>query len=99
MLAGHVALRNIGQGPFYAIGLLRAGDEVRVYTEKNVYTYAVREQQTVQPTDLGVTAATGPPQLTLLTCSGWDAAAHAYTQRLVVMADLVRVEPAAGAGN
>jgi len=30
----------------------------------------------------------------LLTCTGWDASAHAYTQRLVVMADLVRVEPA-----
>jgi LPXTG-site transpeptidase (sortase) family protein len=91
VLAGHVTLRGGIKGPFHYLEQLSMGTQVLVYTERNLYTYVVREQVVVEPTDMYVTYATDKPQLTLLTCSVWDSAKRTYTKRQVAFADLIAV--------
>jgi LPXTG-site transpeptidase (sortase) family protein len=92
VLAGHVTVKGLGDGPFRYLEELNEGAEVLVYTEENVYTYAVKEQLTVNETDLGVTLPTTNPQLTLITCTGWDTDLSIYRFRRVVVAELVSSE-------
>lgn len=92
-LAGHVTLRDGGNGPFRYIYDLRYGDTVFVYTERNIYEYKVRDQFTVEATDMSAIAPTHESQLTLITCSDWDAITGFYTKRLIVQADLMGVKP------
>ena len=89
-LAGHVDLVTGDRGPFWNLRNLRAGDEVRVYTAKRIYIYQVSEQKVVDDTDMSVLAETSKPQLTLITCTGWDTNVRVYLKRLVVSADLVQ---------
>ena len=92
-LAGHVDLANGDSGPFWNLGDLKAGDQVTVFTEHSQYTYQVRESRIVPDLDLSVIEPTEKPQLTLITCAGWDAELKLYLLRLVVFADLVEVKP------
>ena len=91
--AGHVDLVTGAKGPFWNLSSLRSGDRVILYTEKNIYTYEVREQKIVEDYDLSVINATSKPQITLITCTGWDADLRLYVQRLVVFADLLGAQP------
>jgi LPXTG-site transpeptidase (sortase) family protein len=93
VLAGHIALRDQGNGPFRYLYNLKSGDLVYVYTARNHYTYSVREQTVVAPNDPTVVGSTGRSQLTLLTCTGWDVETLTYTRRRAVFADLVEVTP------
>jgi LPXTG-site transpeptidase (sortase) family protein len=92
VLAGHVTAMFLGNGPFRYLNSLHPGDLVRVYTEWNVYTYAVREQMVVKPNDSMVVGATEKAQLTLITCTGWNDEYGVYTSRRAVFADLVSVD-------
>ncbi len=92
VVGAHFVVQNTRPGPFFNLDKLRRGDEVMVYTEKNIYTYVMRERKTVDVTAMEVTYATLNPQLTLITCTSWDAQAQEYSQRLVVVADLRKVE-------
>ena len=92
-LAGHVSLRSGADGPFRYLERLEADDQVKVYTEENIYTYRVREKKLVEETDLSVVEATDGSQLTLITCASWDPQIRYYVQRLIVTADLEKVEP------
>jgi LPXTG-site transpeptidase (sortase) family protein len=92
-LAGHVSLRSGADGPFRYLERLEADDPVKVYTEENIYTYRVREKKLVEETDLSVIEATDGSQLTLITCASWDPQIRYYAQRLIVTADLEKVEP------
>ncbi|MBN1145876.1 MAG: DUF11 domain-containing protein [Anaerolineales bacterium] len=94
-LAGHIDLADGSAGPFWRLSELKPGDEVILYTEKNIYTYQAREQVVVDDHDMSVIAPTDKPQLTLITCTGWDALLRIYVQRLVVFSDLVEVQPIA----
>jgi sortase A len=99
-LAGHVTVQYLGNGPFRYLYNLKAGDEVQLYTEKNIYAYKVRVKREVPITDLSVTAKTDNPQVTLITCVEWDETLQTYTSRYVVIGDLTSVEPIARqAGN
>ena len=91
-LAGHVTLRSGDEGPFRYLENLQPDDIIKVYTEKNLYTYKVREIKTVEETDLTVVGPTDKPQLTLITCAGWDNRIRYYVSRLVVSADLEKVD-------
>jgi len=91
-LAAHVTLRSGEEGPFRYLENLQPDDIIKVYTEKNLYTYKVREIQTVEETDLSVVGPTEKPQLTLITCANWDNRIRYYLNRLVVFADLENVE-------
>ena len=92
-LAGHVTLVDGSDGPFRYLSDLRAGDSVTVYTQENIYTYTVREQSVVQDSDLSVLEPTDKSQLTLITCTNWNKDLKLYLDRLIVVADLAKVEP------
>ena len=92
-LAGHVTVAGMGDGPFRYLDELPTGEVVILYTEKNMYTYHVRESLVTDDGNMSVTLASVNPQITLITCVDWDQEAHTYLNRLVVFADLVRTEP------
>jgi LPXTG-site transpeptidase (sortase) family protein len=92
-LAAHVTVRGMGNGPFRYLDQLKPGDEVTLYTEKNIYTYRVREQTVVEEGDLAVLDATQTSQITLVTCTDWNQELKTYLKRLIVSADLVETDP------
>ena len=100
-LAGHVTLIDGSNGPFRYLSDLRFGDTVTIYTQENIYTYIVREQNVVEDSDLTVLKPSDKSELTLITCTNWDKDLKLYLNRLVVVADLNKVEPvkAASLGN
>lgn len=99
VLAGHVTVRGLGNGPFRYLDQLATGDTVTVYTEKNVYTYRVREQSIVGENDLWVTEGVQGSQLTLVTCTDWSDEFKLYVRRLVIFADLEKTEPIGAVGG
>ena len=99
VIAGHVTLRDLNNGPFRYLYTLKPGEKVYLFSEKSIYTYRVRAQVVVYPEDLEVTSSTGNAQLTLLTCTNWDEATRRYLLRRVIFADLIDVEPASMATN
>ena len=92
-LAGHVTIKDLGNGPFRYLFDLKQGDVVTLYTKKNIYAYRVRDKREVDISDLSVTAKTDKAQVTLITCVEWDAKLDTYTNRYVVTGDLASVEP------
>ncbi len=98
-LAGHVDLVTGEKGPFWNLRVLKTGDEVQVYTEKKLYTYRVKEQTTVEDTDLTVIQPNEKPVVTLITCTGWDNELRVYLKRLVVQAELIQVKPLVQSSN
>jgi LPXTG-site transpeptidase (sortase) family protein len=92
-LAAHVTVRGLGNGPFRYLSDLRSGDTITLHTEKNAYTYTVRDKKVVAETDLSVIEQTDESRLTLITCINWHEEWELYIDRMVIIADLVRVEP------
>jgi len=92
-LAAHVTVAGMGEGPFRYLGDLVMGEWVMLYTEKNIYTYQVSEMRVTSADDLPVTYATDQAQVTLITCVDWDDDSRTYLNRLIVIGELVRVEP------
>jgi sortase A len=93
--AAHVTVRGLGNGPFRFLNELSPGDEIRVYTERQIYTYRVRELRIVEETDLWVTDPSENPQITLITCVDWNENIGIYLKRLIVIADQVGLAPLA----
>jgi LPXTG-site transpeptidase (sortase) family protein len=94
-LAGHVTLADGSDGPFRYLSDLKAGDIVTLYTEKNIYTYQVREQKVSAVSDFSVISPSETAQVTLITCVNWSDELKLYKDRLIVSADLLKVEPIA----
>ena len=92
-LAGHVSLRSGEDGPFRYLERLTTDDPVKVYTEENIYTYRVSDKRLVEETDLSVVQASDSSQITLITCASWNPQIRYYIQRLVITAELEKVEP------
>jgi LPXTG-site transpeptidase (sortase) family protein len=92
-LAGHVTLRDGSDGPFRYLEELEAGDEIKLYTEENEYTYRVSENTVVKDTNFNVMEGTENSRITLITCTDWNNQASMYLKRLVVYADLVDTSP------
>ncbi len=92
VFAGHVTVRNGSHGPFRYLWKLKPGEEIILYDGYMIYTYVVREQLLVYPEESSVLNDTSQPQLTLITCTTWDEETLSYLRRLVVFADLEKVE-------
>ena len=92
VFAGHVTVRNGSHGPFRYLWKLNPGDEIILHNENMSYTYIVRDQVLVYPEDSSVLNDTAQPQLTLITCTTWDEETLSYLRRLVIFADLKKVE-------
>lgn len=88
-IAGH---RTTHGAPFFRLPALRPGDEVLLEDGRRRYLYRVGEQRTVRPTAVEVLRGeAGRRRLALVTCTPAYSAAY----RLVVLADLQRVQVAA----
>lgn len=70
---------------FRYLDRLTPGDEVIISTERESYTYVVRDIQVVDPTDVWVMAQTETAQATLISCYPY----RIDTRRIVVFTDLV----------
>jgi len=92
-LAGHVTVAGYGDGPFRYLEDVPVGEIIILYTERNIYTYQVRENRVTTADDMAVTFPTENSQVTLITCVDWDDETEIYLNRLIVFGDLVRVEP------
>ena len=92
-LAGHVTLNDGSNGPFRTLPDLKVGELVVLYTEKNIYTYQVRESRMVEDEDLTVLKPSGKAEITLITCAEWDKIQNTYLKRLIVYSDLVSANP------
>jgi LPXTG-site transpeptidase (sortase) family protein len=89
VFSGHVVTRDMGN-VFRDLHLLRPGDPVVVYTNQGQFTYRVSELRLVDPADTSVLAPSTLPRLSLITCAGaFDFRTHTFTQRLIVVGDLV----------
>lgn len=90
VLTAHVYNADGLAGPFVDLSSLKWGDTVLLHSGKSVYTYEVRENFKVNPSELSkVTKHEELPWLTLVTCSSYDPASGTYLKRVVVRAVLV----------
>lgn len=89
VLAGHVSLADGQAGPFAHLSQLQPGDDIILFSGSHRAPYRVSSTQAVDPAAIEVTYPSAEPEITLLTCAGWDSAGRRYAQRLVVRGFLV----------
>jgi sortase A len=77
---------------FRDLDKLKPGDEVIISTERQSYTYIVREIQVVEPTEVSVMAPTEHASATLISCYPY----LVNNKRIVVFADLASTGPLGG---
>jgi sortase A len=65
---------------FKRLGELSPGDQILLYTQHSVYTYAVTNELTVDPSDVSVLAPTKSSTVTLISCVPY----WVDTQRLII---------------
>jgi LPXTG-site transpeptidase (sortase) family protein len=92
-LAGHVSMIGPGEAPFRFLHWLSKGDEIIVETDLAIYVYQVQKQQIVAPEDVYIVLDSEEPQLTLVTCTGWDEEQQDFLLRRAVQARLIGVSP------
>lgn len=92
ILAGHITVRNGSHGPFRYLWKLNPGDKIILHDDQLTYTYIVRDQMLVYPENNSALEDTSKPQLTLITCHTWDEETLSYLRRLIVFADLEKIE-------
>ena len=95
-LAGHVTLFNGENGPFRFLDQLGVGSPITLFTDKNIYTYKVRQSIVVDASQMSVLEPSAQPSLTLITCTNWDTTAGYYLNRYIVYADLDTTVPIGG---
>ncbi len=91
-ITAHVYLADGTPGPFVNLHKLSWGRQVILHADGYRYTYEVRENRTVSPSDMTVFKPDGYTWLTLLTCKDYNRATDSYASRLAVRAVLLKVE-------
>ena len=92
VVAGHKDSSSGAPAVFWSLSKLQVGDELVVVTESGAkLRFKVTDSQQVaynaDTSKLGLFGTSGPPKLTLITCTGEVNASHSgYLQRLVVNA-------------
>lgn len=92
VVTGHVYLSNGLPGPFVNLSQLKYGDTIIVHANGQKYTYEIRTNKTVSPTDTSVFKHEEKSWLTFITCKEYDEKTNTYRKRVVVRAALIRVE-------
>lgn len=92
VVTGHVYLSNGLPGPFVNLNQLKYGDTIIVHANGQKYTYEIRTNKVVSPTDTSIFKHEKLTWLTLVTCKEYDEKTNSYRQRVVVRAVLVKVE-------
>lgn len=91
VITAHVWDASNQPGPFARLRELAYGDRVLIHAWGDVYTFEVRSNYVVVPTQRYPLKAESYPWLTLLTCEGYDTSQNAYLFRRAVQAVLVDV--------
>ncbi|MBI5946227.1 MAG: sortase [Chloroflexi bacterium] len=92
VLTSHVTLSNGKPGPFAALGTLKWGDRIIVHAYGSAYTFEVRENREISPSNTSVLKHEEESWLTLLTCKTYNEKTDSYSKRLAVRAVLLKVE-------
>jgi len=88
----HATISALVNGPFARLWTIKTGEEL-VYTWQGTdYVYAVREQWIVAPEDVGQLFVRDGNVLLLVSCNIWSSDGNIFTNRLVVRAELVRMQ-------
>jgi|GEM_PF-797131 len=94
VLAGHVH-HTKGVGPFWNLKSLTPGNIIVARGEGVEYRYRVDWVKVIDPSEVDVLSPSTQPELTIISCSDWNAAQWTYVKRLVVHAkffDRARIE-------
>jgi LPXTG-site transpeptidase (sortase) family protein len=91
VLTGHVYLANGLPGPFVNLYTLSYGEKVIVHAYGQKYTFEVRSNEIVSPSDTSAFKHEEKAWLTLVTCKEYDEKTNSYRKRVVVRAVLVSV--------
>lgn len=92
LLTAHVWNANNQPGPFYNLKKLRYGEAVYIYAHGAQYTYEVRENMLVDPSDVSLFYRHETQDwITLVTCESYDEDTGQYTSRRIVRAVLVDI--------
>jgi LPXTG-site transpeptidase (sortase) family protein len=92
VFTAHATISALINGPFARLWTIKTGEEL-VYTWQGTdYVYVVREQWIVAPNDVGQLFVRDGNVLLLVTCNIWSSDGNIFTNRLVVSAELVRVQ-------
>lgn len=94
VVGGHVEYPNGARAVFARLTDLAPGDTLMLRVGTRAWTYQVVAVTTVAHDDLTVLYPTAHPTLTLITCDepSYNPATREYSQRVVVIAELVRGE-------
>jgi len=84
-------LSNGLPGPFVYLSKLKYGDQIIVHAFGQQYTFEVRTNQVVSPSDTSAFKHEERSWLTLITCKEYDEKTNTYKKRVVVRAVLVSV--------
>jgi LPXTG-site transpeptidase (sortase) family protein len=93
VITGHVYMPNGKSGPLVNLYTLKWGNRIIVHFQGQASTYEVRQVVNVQPTDSSAFRHEEESWVTLVTCRGYNAATNTYSQRTVVRAVLISVQP------
>jgi len=93
VLTSHVTLPYGQAGPFANLHKLNVGDKVFVHAFGELYIYEVRSVRKLDASDPSILQHEDKSWLTLITCADYSESAETYLKRLVVRAELLRVQP------
>jgi LPXTG-site transpeptidase (sortase) family protein len=93
VLVAHIQLTATDFGPFLLLRQVQIGDLAYVADYGQIYEYQVTSISTVDPSDVEITYPTVAPELTLITCTGWDNYQGAFLKRFVATAKLISPVP------
>jgi len=89
---GHYTISAGRKGALGDVWHLQPADDV-IYESGGVdYIYAIRNIETIAPTEVKKLYVNDGRQLLLVTCANWDYLAFRYTNRVIVQARLVKQE-------
>jgi len=89
---GHYTISAGRKGALGDVWHLQPADDV-IYESGGVdYIYAIRNIETIAPTEVKKLYVNDGRQLLLVTCANWDDLAFRYTNRVIVQARLVKQE-------
>ena len=91
VLTGHVYDSNGLPGPFVNLSQLKYGDKVVIHAYGQKYTFEVRANALVEPSETWIFNHEERAWLTLVTCKEYDEKMNMYKKRVVVRAVLVNV--------
>jgi LPXTG-site transpeptidase (sortase) family protein len=91
VLTSHVYLATGLPGPFVNVHKLKYGDKVIIHAYGQRYTFEVRSNEIVSPSDTSAFRHEEKAWLTLVTCKEYDEKTNSYRKRVVVRAVLVSV--------